>query len=87
MFKLNDARKRAKTKFEAARLEYENAKAELNKHKSSILEMFKEIDSDEVSAKSEKWNPTTIQDLSETIELLDYTWVRLKASRLSGLLG
>ena len=54
MFKLNDARKRAKTKFEAARLEYENARAELNKHKSSVLEMFKEIDSDEVSARSEK---------------------------------
>ena len=87
IFRLNDARKRAKTKFEAARLEYKNAMAELNKHKSTILDMFKELDSDEVSAKSEKWNPTTIQDLSETIELLDYTWVRLKASRLSGLLS
>ena len=49
MFKLNDERKRAKTKFEAARLEYENAKAALNKKKVQILEMFKDIDSDEIS--------------------------------------
>ena len=49
MFKLNDESKRAKTKFVAARLEYENAKAALNKKKSQILEMFKDMDSDEVS--------------------------------------
>jgi len=53
VFKLNDERKRAKTKFEAARLEFENAKAALNKRKSQILKMFKDIDSDEVSSKSE----------------------------------
>jgi len=54
VFQLNDARKRAKTKFEAAKLEYENAKAELRKQKKSILDIFKELDSDEVSSKSEK---------------------------------
>jgi len=54
VFKLNDDRKRAKTKFEAARLEFENAKAALNKRKSQLLEMFKDIDSDEVSSKSGK---------------------------------
>ena len=49
IFKLNDARKRAKTKLEAARLDYENAKDNLNKRKGVIMEIFKEIDSDEVS--------------------------------------
>jgi len=67
VFKLNDDRKRAKTKFEAARLEFENAKAALNKRKSQLLEMFKDIDSDEVSSKSGKWSLTTIQDHKEKV--------------------
>ena len=40
VFKLNEVKKRAKTKFEAARLEYENAKAELKKEQSFIYEVF-----------------------------------------------
>jgi hypothetical protein len=52
VFRLNDERKRAKTKFEAARLEFENARAALNTKKYLIMDMFKEIDSDEVSQRS-----------------------------------
>ena len=52
MLRLNDERKRAKTKFEAARLEFENAKAALNTKKYLMLDMFKEIDSDDVSQRS-----------------------------------
>ena len=82
VFQLNDARKRAKTKFEAAKLEYENAKAELRKQKKSILDIFKELDSDEVSSKSEKWNQATIQVNREITKLFEDGWVRYDLGRL-----
>lgn len=70
MFKLNDERKRAKNRFEAARLEFENAKDALKKKKSQILEMFKDIDSDGVSSKSSKWYSATIEDKTEQVSCL-----------------
>ena len=70
VLKLNDERKRAKTKFLAAKLEYENAKTALNKKKSQILEMFKDMDSDEISSRSDKWKTTTIEENKEKLSCL-----------------
>ena len=70
MFRLNDERKRAKTKFEAARLEFENARAALNTKKYLIMDIFKEIDSDDVSQRSSNWNKATTEYNKEQVSCL-----------------